>query len=495
MYGMHDTNSGEWERCSDVAVIGAGFAGSMVAFHLLQDPGARLTVTLIERGERFGRGVAYGTRSPAHLLNVPAAKMGAVPDEPDQFLRWLESNPDAWARVGLSGVGGGSFIPRALYGDYIQSLLVSCERHGNLLERVRGETTDVQPLLDGTYRIHLASGATLRTRYVVLATGNFPPGDPPLRDRRFHGSERYLRNPWSIEDIGRLATPGDILVLGSGLTSLDLLQTLGRQKQEGVMHVLSRRGLFPQPHRASPAWNSSMQTEDAPARCRSLLRRVRQEVSLASRAGFDWRAVIDSLRPHTQRLWGALSLPEQRRFLRHLRAYWESHRHRVAPEVLAIKTELERAGRLRCHRGRLIEIIEEELYLRVTFSRPGHSQRTTIRATHVINCTGPECNYQHLDHPLVVQLFARGLIRPDPLFLGLDVASNGAVRNVRGEPSAKVFTLGSSRKGSLMETTAVPEIRVQARELAQQIIREISATNREGSFADVLPDPSYAFEI
>lgn len=474
----------------DVAIVGAGFGGSMVAVHLAGAFGSNGQIALIERTGRFGAGVAYGTPSPLHLLNVPVAKMSAFPDDPGHFLRWLEANPQAWIQAGLTGIGGSTFVPRPLYCAYLRSILNEVKGHVRHISR---EAVDIQRLLDGTQRVVFSDGSSLLARKIVLALGNFPPGHPKLPDRHFHQSPRYLRDPWSADTLERLSAPGDILILGSGLTGLDLLQLLQRRKHEGIIHVLSRRGLFPQPHQLAPAWQLTLAPEQLPRSVRGLLRFLRAEVNVAMRQGVTWRAVIDALRPHTQQLWIDLPQVEKRRFLRHLRPYWESHRHRTAPQVLAVKTELERAGRLRCHRGRLLEITEVDDHLRATFIPTGSSQPIVARLSYVINCTGPECNFQQLDDPLIVQLFARGLIRPDPLFLGLDVDPSGALINAYGQPSGDLFTLGSPRKGKLMETTAVPEIRAQAAALARRLAEDLHEPFK--SFGTSELDPAYTFDI
>lgn len=167
-------------------------------------------------------------------------------------------------------------------------------------------------------------------------------------------------------------------------------------------------------------------------------------------------------------------------------------RHRVAPEVLAIKESLETRGRLCCYRGRVLAIEEQQNQLQITFCQAG--QNRTLSVSYVINCTGPECNYHKLKDPLVVQLFARGFIVPDPLFLGLDVGTGGAILNLLGERVRNLYTLGSPQKGILFETTAVPEIRVQARDLASRILQQYRFQD-SAQQEDPIPDPAYAYQI
>ena len=201
------------------------------------------------------------------------------------------------------------------------------------------------------------------------------------------------------------------------------------------------------------------------------------------------------MRPFTQEFWQGLDPRERARFLRRLRALWEPHRHRAAPEVLAVKEQMEQDGRLVCHRGRIERIGETSggSALEVVFRPAGEKEeRRTLLVDYVVNCTGPECNYHRLGDPLVSELFGRGLARPDALLLGLDTADGGAVIDVAGKVSQRLFTLGSPQKGRLMETTAVPELRVQARDLALRLL----AQSEPSLWRDVqLVEHEYAFDI
>jgi uncharacterized NAD(P)/FAD-binding protein YdhS len=476
----------------DVAIIGAGFSGTMAAIHLLRQTDDRITVGLVERTAQFGRGLAYRTRDATHRLNVPAAKMGAFPDDIEGFYRWLQSRPEHLRAVGIHTLHQNAFVPRMLFGEYLEDLLAEAETVTPSLQKITDEAVDLVPLLNGSFRVEFSAAPPLIAGQVVLALGNFPPGDPPLKNRAFHQSDRYLVDPWSHETRCKLSEPGDVLVLGSGLTALDLLSSLSHSKSSGTIHVLSRRGLFPRPHLPVETYPPFIDPHHLPSSVRMLCRLIRQEIEHAKKEGKDWRAVIDSIRPFSQSIWKALSRDDRRRFLRHLKAFWEPHRHRVAPEVLAIKESLETRGRLCCYRGRAITIEEQQNQLEITFCQAGESQ--ILRVKYVINCTGPECNYHKLKDPLVVQLFARGLIVPDPLFLGLDVGTGGAILNLLGERVKNLYTLGSPQKGLLFETTAVPELRVQAKDLASRILKQYQIQDSIKQ-EDFIPDPAYAYQI
>ena len=432
----------------DVAIIGAGFCGSMVAVNLLRKAKQQLDVALIERSGTFARGLAYGTSDRSHLLNVPAAKMGAFPDDHEHFYRWACQNPEELKRHGVDAAEPHSFLPRVLYGKYLSRLLDQINGSHGSLRRITAEAIDVAPQANGRLRVKLRNAPSLIAQHVVLALGNFPPGDPKMRDQRFHRLERYLQNPWSEETRKKLAESNDVLILGSGLTGLDLLLSLAPSKSRGTIHVLSRRGLFPRPHRVVKPSSSFLDVKSLPTTARQACRLITVQVEQAETGGIDWRAVIDSIRPYSQQIWQQWPTEERRRFLRHLKAFWEAHRHRAAPEVLELKSQLEKAGRLQCHRGRIFSISPEKDLLSVQFRDSNAHQEKVLRVDYVVNCTGPECNYHKLADPLVVQLFSRGIIVPDPLFLGLDVGLGGTILNLQGERVTHLHTLGVRRKGS-----------------------------------------------
>jgi uncharacterized NAD(P)/FAD-binding protein YdhS len=478
----------------DIAIIGAGFCGSMVAVNLLRKATEKIEIALIERSGSFARGLAYGTTDRSHLLNVPAGKMGAFPDDHEHFYRWARDNPDELKRQGVNEVQPSSFLPRVLYGKYLTDLLDQTSHSGSSLHRITGEAIDVEPLSNGRFRVKLRNAPSLIAQNVVLALGNFPPGDPKLRDQRFHRVDRYLENPWSEDTRKKLAGSGDVLILGSGLTGLDLLLSLAPLKHQGVIHVLSRRGLFPRPHRVVNGYPAFLDKESLPRTARQACQTVRAQIDRASEAGIDWRAVIDSMRPYTQLIWKQWPTEERKRFLRHLKAFWEPHRHRAAPEVLELKSQLEKEGRVQCHRGRIFSISPEKKILSVRFRDANANEEKELRVDYVVNCTGPECDYYKLKDSLVVQLFSRGIIVPDPLFLGLDVGLGGIILNLQGERVNHLYTLGSPQKGILFETTAVPELRSQAAELADRILYHLE--HRRNSHAlDHSEHAAVAFQI
>lgn len=444
----------------DVVIVGGGFSGTLLAVALLRrEP--RLRIAVLEKRYPRGCGVAYSTGARFHLLNVPAAGMSAFAEEPEHFLRWARRNcgPTVQPR---------SFLPRSLYGRYIVELLDQALkfRHGRFEwlqdEAIAFELQNSDPV------VHCASGRTLRSHSVVLATGNFPPATPDVPGLG-ETSKRYFPFAWSPSALENLPPHAEVLLVGSGLTSLDLILALKSKAFRGRIHVVSRHGVMPHRHEETASW-PQFWDKNSPRTARGLLHLVRQQVRLAEEQGINWRSVIDALRPVTPKIWQSLPAVERKRFLRHARPYWEVHRHRIAPEIADVLRDLQDDKQVLIYAGRVVRYQEIRNHAKVTFVNrsPGHSH--LLRVDRVINCTGSENDCRRIDDGLISSLFMQGLARPDELFLGVDADDSGALLDSKGNRSESLFTIGPPRKGGLWETTAVPEIREQISRLAGQLL-------------------------
>lgn len=460
-----------------IAIIGGGFSGSMIAAHLLraQQP---LCVKLIERRPEAGRGIAYSTSLAAHLLNVPAGKMSAFPDRPTHFLEWLQHRwfPNQDPQQSPLLPDADSFVPRMVYGDYIRAILNDAIATADPVrfERITDEAVAVEPVGQGAC-VRLKAGGSIYADRVVLATGNFP-ASLPVAAAHLSQSSQPIREAWSWDALTHLQPADPVLLVGTGLTMVDMVIALQQRGHRGPIYAVSRHGLLPQSHQM-PACPTSSQTsawvtqnpETLPKTARSLLRLIRREIA----ARQDWQAVIDGFRPITQTLWQTLPLVEQQRFLRHGKAYWETHRHRIAPEVSAILTELRQTGQLVYYAGRIEGCRSTDRSIEVTLRQRGSHQTITLNVQRLINCTGTTGNYDRIQHPLIASLRDQQLICPSPLGLGIETAETGAVINAQSQVSSWLYTLGTSRRGSLWETTAVPELRQQAQDLAQTLLESL----------------------
>jgi uncharacterized NAD(P)/FAD-binding protein YdhS len=453
-----------------VAIIGGGASGSLVAAQLLRQATGPLRIRLFERMSDVGRGVAYGTRCAEHLLNVPAGRMSALPDEPGHFLAWAQ------ARAGQPGfpasVSADDFLPRQLYGEYLRAVLTDVRATvspGVELEEIKAEVVDVEPGPTGI-RLRAGGGQYFSADVVVLAIGNLP-GEYPIRGMLpIYHSQSYVHVPWRPGALEGITPTSDVLLVGAGLTAIDLITELRGKGHTGAIHALSRRGLLPQQHQKAEPYPDFLSGQALPDTVLGFSRRLRGEVRRAREQGKDWRPVVDAVRPHSKAIWSRVNWGERARFLRPVRPIWDAHRHRVASPVAAGITAMREAGQLRFYAGRLSTLEEKGGAVEATFRRRGTTSLQTLRVTKVINCTGPRTDYSKYQHPLLLNLLANGLIDHDPLALGIRATADGQVLDHNGRVVEWLYTLGAPLKGDQWECTAMPEIRTQARDLAGKIL-------------------------
>jgi uncharacterized NAD(P)/FAD-binding protein YdhS len=397
------------------------------------------------------------------LLNVPAKNMSALADDDEHFLRWARANYD-------SAAGPSDFLPRRLYGRYIESILARAAK-SDLQQRLQWKKDEVcalSPQPDGSIEIELRSGNPVRADRVVLAVGTFPASELWLPGYDVKNSGRYFRNPWSGEAFEGVRGLRRILLVGSGLTSLDVAVELRLRGFRGTLHLLSRHGLLSRPHKAVGSW-PPFWNERSPKNVLGLLRLIREQVEEAQRQDIDWRPVIDSLRPYNSLIWQSLPKREQQSFLRHVRSYWDVHRHRAVPEIAEFVAEQIGAGQIEVHAGRITHY-QEKRAVRIIYRKRENSKEECVSVDRVINCTGPETDCRRLEDPLLASLLLKGMVRPDPLCLGLDVSRDGALLDRDGAISQRLYAVGPIRKGNLWESTAVPEIRKQVHRLVEHLL-------------------------
>lgn len=469
----------------NIVIIGGGVSGTLVAANLLKQATIPTRIVIVDRSPPIGRGVAYGTDCPQHLLNVPADQLGAYPDDPTGFFAWVA------ARIGRStfphNVTPSDFLPRNLYGQYIYSVLTDARTAAPKdvsLEIVVGEAIDIEETSAGPV-VKLADERAFPASHVVLALGNLPGEYPIRRSLRFFHGQRYVHVPWTDGAFEGINPTDEILIVGAGLTAADIILQLASNGHRGTIHALSRRGLFPLPQKSGPAYTDFLHNQPLPTTVREIFYLVKIEARKAVASGQTWQSVIDALRPYTQAIWKNWPWEERSRFVRHVRPYWEAHRHRYAPQTNEALDRLRESGQLRFYAGRLQSLTETPTGADAVFRHRGTDTLTHLTVAKVINCTGPRSDYSKYQHPLFINLLARGLIDHDPLALGLNANPDGELFRYRGAPSGWLLALGAPLKGVLWETSAVAEIRVQARALAAKILAATTAS--EDSAAAVTP--------
>lgn len=442
----------------DVAIIGSGASGTLVAVQFRRNAPPQGRLALIGANQHLGRGIAYETPYRSHLLNVRAANMSAFPDDMDHFLRWLQHrDPDAHAKT---------FAPRTVYGDYLADLLKVPAKGFASISRITATAVDLCKN-GGLWTVQLDDGSAIVARKVVLALGNQPPDDPLKLPNKFMPS--YWRNPWASDVALGLPPHAPVLLIGTGLTAIDTVIALRDEGHRGPIYAISRHGHLPQEHSDFPRRPTLKLPAglDSPA---GVLRWLRKEIEIAQREGYNWRSVIDGIRPHTATIWRSWSLPQRASFLRHARNLWDVHRHRIAPVIYRHIQDLIALGFLSIYCGKIDSMYTIAQGIAVNWQPTGSKELKILQVARVINCTGPARDYARVDQPLIVSLRRSGWLTPDALRLGIETDIDGRLLAVDGNPVPGLFAIGPLRIPALWESIAIPEIRLQAAALAKVLI-------------------------
>lgn len=434
------------ETIRHVAIIGGGFSGSMLAARLAE---AGVRSTLIERTGSFGPGLAYSTPFEGHLLNVRADRMSAVEGRPHDFVDWLAANAPQYADPD-------GFAPRRLYGEYLQHRLNAVRlAHPGMIELLTAEVAAIEG--EG---VRLGDTRMLAADAVVLATGNPAPRVAGPGGNR--ASRRVLSDPWALAALERIGAEDEVVIIGSGLTMVDMALWLEANGRTGRIKVLSRRGLTPRAHGAhhdhpKPP-TGDMLAGPASARLAAARRLA---------ADGDWRGVMEGLRSLTARLWTEADAETRGRWLRHLRPWWDVHRHRIPAGVAEAINRMEAMGRLSLASGRVEAIEADADGVSVRWRPRDGSDQPPITGQWLIDCTGP--GHAPGDDRLTGPLIRNGRARLDPLGVGLDLDAQGRVVAADGTADGRLFALGPPARAAFWETTAVPDIRKRIEALAEAL--------------------------
>ncbi len=448
-----------------IVIVGGGFCGTIVAANLLRRPPPGPTrVVMIERGGAVGRGVAYADRGFPYLLNVPASRMSATSEAPNEFLEFVQRC--------IPGAGGEDFLPRALYGEYLQELLMASQLSAppNVrLDVLHGEVTNIRRLERHLpLQVELRDGRKFTADDVVLALGNPKPASlavtAPVADH-----PAYVADSWSSElQFSRGQT---VLLIGSGLTAADVINAASADPQRTpILHALSRHGFVPPRQTAfrpdAFKGDGNALVLAASRSLRGLTKAIRLLAREAESCGGDWREAITFVRNMAPTIWQRLSEHDRVRFLRHLRALWDVHRHRLPLQLIQRIDELRQTQRLHIHAGQLLRFADHDGRIEVTWRPRGTQSERTETFDLVVNCTGPDYAVARSTEPLWRSLVQCGLCVADPLGLGLRTGPRGAVIDADGWPGPHLFYVGPMLRADLWEATAASELRMHAERLA-----------------------------
>lgn len=445
-----------------IAIIGAGFTGTALSIELLDRLPAGASISLVEQMGVFGRGRAYATVDHRHLLNSYAANMSVRARRPDDFVDWLREREKE--------AGAESFMPRSVYGRYLEERLQTAAARSDVdLQRLAGQVTHLTRIGSG-FRLHFRRSSTvLDVDQAALCVGHDLAELDVAALERGAAAGRVIANPWNAAWRGQVGAGDRVLFVGTGLTMLDQVTSLVAAGHRGAMTAISRRGRLHAEHTERRPVPRPIPL-DADAGLRSLVRQIRAEIDAGRRRGEDWRPIIDGLRPLVQSIWQRLSAEERSRFLRHLMPWWESHRHRIAPEVAAVLDELRFSGGLQVIAGKIEAIAPGDDIIEVRFRRRSEKLARTKEFDWVVNCTGAKYDIRRSSDPFVRRLEMSGLIRPGPCSIGIDIDEQSRPLDSRGAVVERLYALGPLGKGALWEITAAREIVEQCAAVAETML-------------------------
>ena len=443
-----------------VAIIGGGFSGAMVAVHLARRATIPVAIDIIEPRAMLGGGVAYSATDPAHRINVPASRMVVFDEDPLAFDRWmrergvLETDPAAlWEK-------DAAFPQRQVFGRYIAGLVAQAGREGVALRhhRARAMRISAGP---GGYAVTLEDGAMLTAELVILAVSHPRPSLPaPLRAITSAGAT-LIADPWRPGALDAIPPEASVLIVGTGLTMADAVSTLDRRGHRGPITALSRRGLLSRGHVFGAVAKRNWFETAVPCRTAlGLCRAVRAQVRAAGQEGQPWQAVFDDVRAQAARLWGALDLLERRRLVRHLRPFWDVHRFRVAPQAEHAIGRLRAAGQFRSLAAFLLGASWDGQRVKIELRPRGvrADGSVVLEADAVIVTTGPDHAGAIASNPALASLAAAGLIRPDPVGLGLDVDASDRAVGADGASRPGLLVVGPLARGPVGELMGLPQV-------------------------------------
>jgi uncharacterized NAD(P)/FAD-binding protein YdhS len=449
-----------------ILIVGGGFSGTVLAANLLRRPPPEPTdIVLIERGPELGRGVAYAVRGFPYLLNVPAARLSADSRDPSQFLRFAQRR--------LPDVHGEDFLLRALYGDYLQDVLLQAERAAPAHTRLVRIVDEVRQITrragNQPFAAEFLDRPAVMANRVILALGNPPPTQLPWA-ATVRGHPAYRHDPWDLPTT--MSAENSVLIVGNGLTMADaafaLTQDAGRAP---MLHTISRRGLVPLPQatfRPSAVRGDGRELLACADSLRQVLAMTRELTREVEHRGGDWREVVTFIRHLAPVLWQRFPQRERRRFVRHLQAYWDVHRHRMPPQLAERIAYLRRSGKLNVNAGRIDSMAAAGERLRVSWRRRGGGGGT-LTVDLVVNATGPDYALERCSVPLLNSLRAAGLVSEDALNLGLRTGRHGACVDSQGRSSEYLYYLGPMLRADHWEATAAAELRDHAEGLAAHL--------------------------
>jgi uncharacterized NAD(P)/FAD-binding protein YdhS len=450
-------------RPPTVVIVGGGVSGASVALFLNRLAPDAVQIEIVEPRAQIGRGLAYATTDQVHRINVPAARMELYADDPDHFHRWCETSGVIRDDPAASLPAGRHFPSRHAFGTYVGEQLAATTG----ISHLRDLAVDMTRTNSG-YRVTCADGRTVDARIAVLAVCHPAPTIPAVL-RSVVDSDRIIADPWRVAAFDDIAPDERLLIVGTGLTMADVVATLDGHGHSGKVLAISRRGQHAREHAAIPAEPYGEFLTPPATTATALVRRIRRTIASAAQDGISWHAVIDQVRIQGSDIWHALPISERQRLLRHLRPFWDTHRFRLAPQIHDILQRRLQDGSLMLRAATIQSVAQDRGQLTVTLRerRTGSVSRETV--DRIILATGPAHGALFRDDPLLRRLQQRGLARPDPYGLGIDVDLESCALDADGHAQPGLFVAGPLARGTFGELMGVPDVARHARRAAETI--------------------------
>ncbi|APO78606.1 FAD-NAD(P)-binding domain-containing protein (plasmid) [Rhizobium etli 8C-3] len=455
-----------------IAIVGGGFSGAGVAFHLARTMHEMARLIVFEPRRELGRGLAYDTDDPSHRINVPAARMSLLPDEPEDFLDWIADTDGVADDPEALWPNGNLYPQRRLFGAYVAARLRPYLENG----RIEHRRTRVKRVLPDpkAWMITDSDGEEMRADLLVIATSHPAPSAPPSLCAALAGHPRFFADPTRPGSLDAIRPDDRVLIVGNGLTSADIIASLTRSGHQGPITSISRRGLRSRGHPPCPQEPLGDFLSEPATSAAALLRNVRNSIAQAAELGESWHAVIDQVRSNGHEIWRNLPLAERQRIVRHLRPYWDVHRFRIAPQVEEVLDRAIADGRLEilaaCVAGAKIDGAAIDVFL---LRRSG--ERVEKRFDAVVVTTGPAHGGILQSQMWLHELAQSGHLTLDPTGLGIACNESSEAVGTDGVADSSLLISGPLARGTFGELMGLPQVSEHAVFIAAELAKKLKA--------------------
>lgn len=477
-----------------ILIIGGGACGVASFIHLVQELiiGGHhddVKITLCEKGDTIGEGLAFGTRQPGHLLNTPASLMGIYSNEPGHYGDWLEANRHAVKEEEIKSYDDpeDAYTTRRLYSLYIQEAfhhyLSRAEEHGLEVACVHDEVVNILQDHKG-YDMIFQKDNPIRSDYVILA-----PGTPkPDNYSEFRSLDEYIDFPWPSGKLLRIPAHATVGILGTSLSAIDAVMTLVDNQHQGVIKLFSPDGLLPrvQPNKMisysckyfTLAMAHAIRREHFRGpKISELFRLFKQEVAEYNGEDIDWKSsgrrnkspeflldedikiavsggdafikILDAFRYDATPVWSLLSTQEKMNFKKWIGPEWNVTRHAMPLHNARRLQKLFSNKKLEVSGG--FEDVRYDVDSRKFIAewRNGNEE-----VHYLINATGPANTVDEMRSTLIQNLSSSGTIVPHEV--GGIVIDPHTMQVVSSSGTAgRLYAVGHICNGLLMDVNAV----------------------------------------